>query len=137
MKPIFAFACRTSWAPEWGSTIYNSTSAGKAKVEHFRMVREAWPGTKYTEIRVRKVGGPHTSERFKHNAAYRGMPDVRCGQRVKVGEAFGSIVGHNSSANFDVLFDEGGKYGGMTLNVHPSEVALIDAAEQIPQRERE
>lgn len=133
MKPIFSFACRTSWAPQWGETIYNSTSAGKAKVEHFYQVRDAWPDTKYTEIRVRKVGGPRTSERFRHNAAYRGMPDVKCGQRVKVGEAFGSIVGHNASANFDVLFDEGGKYGGMTLNVHPSEIELVD----VPQRERE
>jgi predicted short-subunit dehydrogenase-like oxidoreductase (DUF2520 family) len=46
---------------------------------------------------------------------------------VKVGESIGTIVGHNSSANFDVLFDYGGKYGGLTLSVHPSEMTVIDA----------
>jgi hypothetical protein len=124
MKPIYAFACRTTWAPEWGETIYNRATAGQAKADHFHEVRDAWCHTKFTDIRVRKVGAPHTSERFIDNAKYRGMPDVRCGQRVKVGDSFGTIVGHNSSANFDVLFDEG-KYSGLTLNVHPSEVTCF------------
>lgn len=123
-KEVFSFACRTSWAPEWGETIYNRASAGQAKVDHFRHVRDAWPDTKFTDIRARKIGAPHSSERFIANARYRGMPDVRCGQRVKVGDSLGVIVGHNSSANFDVLFDSG-RYAGMTLNVHPSEVVLI------------
>jgi hypothetical protein len=35
------------------------------------------------------------------------------------------IVGHNSSANFDVLFDDDSpRYAGNTLNVHPSEIKL-------------
>jgi hypothetical protein len=52
------------------------------------------------------------------------MPDVRCGQRVRVGKHVGVIVGHNSSANFNVLFGEG-EYKGKTLNVHPAEVVVI------------
>lgn len=122
---IYAFACRVSWAPQWGETIYNSTSRGKARSAHFRHVSDPWPDTKFTDIRVRKIGGPHTSERFIANAAYRGLPDVRCGQRVKVGTDEGVIVGHNASANFDVLF-ETGKYVGETLNCHPSSVELLE-----------
>lgn len=124
MTAVFAFACSVTWAPDWGVSIINSTSAGKAKAAHFRSVHEAWEGTKFTEIRARKIGPAHTSECFIENAKYRGMPDVRCGQRVKVGEETGLIVGHNSSANFDVLF-ESGAYAGETLNVHPASVELL------------
>lgn len=124
-SPLFAFACRTSWAPQWGETIYNARTAGQAKVRHFWQVRDAWCDTKFTDIRCRKVGGPHTSERFKDNAKYRGMPDVRCGQRVRVGDhGDGVIVGHNASANFDVLFDTG-RWAGQTLNCHPQSVELL------------
>lgn len=123
-EKVYSFACMVAWAPQWGETTYNSTSAGKAKLEHFYHVREAWPETKYTEIRARKVGAPHTSAEFIRNAQYRGMPDVRCGQRVRTNGSEGVIVGHNSSANFDVLFQTG-KYAGNTLNVHPSEIELL------------
>jgi hypothetical protein len=94
---MFAFACRVAWAPRCGETIYNHSSAGKAKLEHFYAVREAWPDTKFTDIRARKHGAPHTSDGFRHNTEYRGMPEVRCGDRVRVGDSEGAIVGHNSS----------------------------------------
>lgn len=118
---VYAFACRTSWAPQWGETIYNTTSAGKAKLAHFQHVHDAWDSVKFTDIRARKIGPAHSSDEFKRNAHYRGMPDVRCGDSVKVSGCAGTIVGHNSSANFDVLFHDG-KYAGQTLNVHPSEL---------------
>lgn len=122
---VSSYACRVSWAPEWGETIYNARTAGQAKVRHFWEVHDAWDNTKYTDIRCRKVGAPHTSERFIENAKYRGMPDVRCGQRVRVGaDGEGVIVGHNASANFDVLFDTG-RYAGQTLNCHPRSVELL------------
>lgn len=127
MTRVFAFACRVAWAPEWGETIYNRATAGQAKYDHFRHVHEAWENTKFTDIRARMVGRPQSSERFIDNARYRGMPDVRCGDRIRVGEACGTIVGHNASANFDVLFDEGGKYSGLTLSVHPSEIKPVSA----------
>lgn len=56
------------------------------------------------------------------------MPNVRCGQRVHVGEARGVIVGHNESANFSVLFDlDSPKYPGAILSVHPGELVLATA----------
>lgn len=124
-QEVYAFACRVHGAPSWGETTYNDTSAGQAKSRHWRHVTDAWPDVPYTAIRARKVGPPHTSERFKHNAAYRGMPNVKCGQRVSVNGAEGTIVGHNSSANFDVLFDAGSRYGANVLNVHPGEIVLL------------
>ena len=75
-----------------------------------------------------EYGGPQTSERFRADAAYRGMPDIQCGQRVKVGEAHGVIVGHNESANFDVLFDpDSPRYANLRLNINPRRLnPLID-----------
>lgn len=109
---------------DW-TKIVNARTAGQAKHDYHLDVRNAWPDVPYTAMRCRKIGAPHTSERFKHNARYRRMPDVRCGQRVKVGEARGVIVGHNESANFDVLFDaDSPKYAGLKLNCHPSGVEL-------------
>jgi len=120
---IFAFECSVKDAP-WGPSIINSTTSGKAKCEYFRDVTDPWPDVRFIDIRVRKVGAAHTSEGFVRNVKYRGMPDVKCGQRVKVNGNSGWIVGHNSSANFDVLFDSG-KWAGCTLNVHPSEITLV------------
>ena len=109
---------------DW-TKIVNARTAGQAKRDYHLDVRDAWPDVPYTAMRCRKIGAPHTSERFKHNARYRGMPEVRCGQRVKVGDARGVIVGHNDSANFDVLFDDDSpRYAGMRLNCHPDGIEL-------------
>jgi hypothetical protein len=118
---VFAFACRHKDSTH--ETVINDVSAAKAKYRYFLDVREPWPDVKFIDFRVRKIGAAHTSERFKANALYRGMPDVRCGDRVTVGQDEGVIVGHNSSANFDVLFTSG-RWKGITLNVHPQEVKL-------------
>jgi hypothetical protein len=131
-KPVFAFAARVANAPEWGETIYNTTSAGRAKREHHLAVSEPWPDVKFTDIRVHKLGAPHTSEAFLRNAAYRGLPHARCGHQVELALAHGkiargTIVGHNGSANFDVLFDEGTVLGGLRLNVHPAELRALTA----------
>ena len=120
MSDVYAFACRVDGAA-WGETTINALSRGEAKVRYWRDVSESWENVKYTDVRARKVGPAHTSERFLHNARYRGMPDVRCGDEVTVGKHQGVIVGHNSSANFDVLFTTG-PWTSNTLNVHPSEV---------------
>lgn len=120
---IFAFECRHK-DDEWRGSIINSISAGQAKSDYWRDVLDVWPDVKFTDIRVRKLGPAHTSDAFVRNARYRGMPDVKCGQRVRVGDSEGWIVGHNSSANFDVLFDTGRLKGG-PFNVHPMEIKLI------------
>ena len=118
----YAFEVWVSGRPEFGRVI-NERTAGRAKRSYLLDLNESWPDYKFTDLRARKIGGPHTTERFIDNAVYRGTPDVRCGQRVKVGLGRGVIVGHNESANFDILFDDDSpKYAGLTLNVHPGEV---------------
>ncbi len=112
---------------DW-TKIINAATAGKAKYQYWLHVTDAWPDVPITAMRARLYnnGKPYTSPDFERNAAYRGMPEVKCGQRVKVGANEGVIVGHNSSANFDVLFDDNAlKYPGMRLNVHPQEMELI------------
>jgi hypothetical protein len=108
------------------ATVVNARTVGQAKMEYLRHLDGCFPNVKFTQITCRKVGGPVTSKHFIRNAEYRGLPQVRCGDAVKVGEARGVIVGHNSSANFDVLFDDDSpRYAGLRLNVHPSEVETI------------
>lgn len=121
---ISAFACRLRYDEH--ETIINTTSAGKAKSEFFRRVSDCCPNLDYTDIRVRRIGAPVTDAGFRRNAIYRGIPFAHVGMRVKVGESTGHIVGHNSSANLDVLFHDG-PYAGEVLNCHPnSEVTYYD-----------
>ncbi len=118
---LFAFEVSVK-GTDW-TQIVNARTHGQAKSVYHLDVLDAWPDIPYTALRCRKIGAPNTSGRFIQNAKYRGMPDVKCGQRVKVREAHGVIVGHNSSANFEVLFDEDSpKYAGLRLNVHPGEI---------------
>ena len=128
---VCAFDVWVKDRPDFRRTV-NARTAAKAKADYLLDLQEAWPDYKFTDLRVRKVGGPYTSDSFRRNAAYRGLPDVECGQRVIVGDARGVIVGHNSSANFDVLFDDDSpEYPGLTLNVHPASLTL----EPVPQRD--
>ena len=61
-----------------------------------------------------------TTPDIERTATYRGVDFVRAGMTVIVDGAKGVIVGNNSSANWDVLFDEGTKWGGEVLNCHPT-----------------
>lgn len=122
---VFAFEVTVKEKPEWARVI-NARTAGQAKSEYYSELLDAWPDVLWTSLRCRKIGNPQTSERFRANAAYRGMPSVRCGQSVKVGRARGVIVGHNCSANFDVLFDpDSPQYANLRLNVHPSSIEFV------------
>jgi hypothetical protein len=118
---ISAYAC-TVKGELHEPTIINSTHARRARNELYRDVNDCYP-IHFIDVRVRKIGGAHTSDEFKRTAAYRGMPGLKCGQPVDVDGSAGYIVGHNSSANFDVLFVEG-KLAGGPYNVHPSEITL-------------
>lgn len=112
---------RTTWR-----RVINARTAGQAKAEYFRDLHESWPSIPYTALRCRLVGPASSSEDFIRCAAYRGVPDARCGQRVVVGESRGVIVGHNGSANFEVLFDSDAlRYAGLRLSVHPSECQKV------------
>lgn len=78
------------------------------------------------DVKVEARGEAHTSPEFERVAKMRGMNGVKCGQRVKAGQSLGYIVGFNSSANFDVLFDDDApKYAGQRLNCHPHTLEYV------------
>ncbi|MFA5187113.1 MAG: hypothetical protein WC551_11575 [Patescibacteria group bacterium] len=107
---------------DWRRVI-NARTRGQAKAIYYHDVREAYPDILYTDIRCRKLGDPQTDTTFARVAIARGLPDIKCGQRVRVGESRGVIVGSNSSMNFDVLFDNNApKYAGLRLNCHPDNI---------------
>ena len=122
---IQSFACRIKGQDH--EHIVNTTSPGKAKSSYYDHLAECCPDLKYTDIRVRRCGGVLTSDDFLRTATYRGVPFARIGMRVSVGGEFGRIVGNNSSANFNVLFDDDSRYGGEVLNCHPNwEITYYD-----------
>ena len=125
-RELSAYEVSVVGQSDW-KQIVNARSAGKAKVVYFSDLRESWPSIPFIALRVRCLGGPHTSDEFRRVADYRGLPAVRCGQLVRVGDATGVIVGHNGSANFDVLFDNNvGPYSGQVLNVHPASCEFLN-----------
>lgn len=124
-QDCYAFDVWVAQAPDFRATI-NHRTANKAKYEFLIGLQDYWPEYNYTDLRARKVGSPHTSHAFEHNAKYRGVPDIKCGQRVEVGQGRGVIISHNSAANFDVLFDEDSpQWAGQKLSVHPAEIKFI------------
>lgn len=126
-REVFAWECNVR-GKDWHRTI-NHLTAGKARYEYLLDLRDSWPDATFADITVRKVGAAHTSEAHKRTAAYRGRPELTAGQRVEVcsgsQRALGVIVGHNDSANFDVLFDEDTYFAGGVGNVHPSEIRAL------------
>lgn len=118
MVEVFAFQCFPKDRPEWARTI-NAPTASKARYEYWRDVSEPWPDVKLLDIRSRKIGGPQSDDMFMHVAELRGLPSVRCGDRVTLGESGGVIVGAGGGANFEVLFDSG-PYAGAKYVCHPS-----------------
>ena len=119
-----SFACSRAKYPAWGVSHYNTLSASAAKVRHFHALRESFPEARFTDLRVRQAGPAHSSEEFIRCALRRGLPTLRCGDVVVSGGARGLVVGHNSSANFDILFLEG-PHARLTLNVHPSGFSAV------------
>lgn len=128
MIAVFAFLV---WLHpnEEHATVVNTTTRGKDKVDKWRDIRECWPDVPYTLMRCRKLGPPQSSRAFHRNAVYRGMPELKRGDRVVVGADTGTVVGHDASANMLVLFDgDSKKYPGLTLSVHPGEMRPITNA---------
>lgn len=121
MRPLRAFACRLSFSDH--ETVIHARTSGDAKSRFWRLLDCDF---KYTDIRCRCVGGPVTTPDIERTAKYRGVEFVRAGMTVIVDGVTGVIVGQNSSANWDVLFDEGTKWGGQVLNCHPTwEIAYL------------
>ncbi len=114
--------------PEF-SSVENATTAGRAKGVYFSTLRDAWPDTKFTDLRAELIGKPHTSLGLLRCAEYRGVQWVRAGTVVRVGERVGTVVAHDDSENFVVELGQGElACGGQRVHVHPSGLAPVDAA---------
>lgn len=121
---LLAWSVRCKWNPDGGEIVMART-AGMAKSYFHEGISDL--GIKFTDLRVRKceVAEPRG---FRKCASYRGFPWVKVGQRVRVGGEWGTIVGHNSSANWNVLFDD----SEQVLNCHPrSEIAYYSDEETL------
>ena len=97
----------------------NHVSLGKAKAEFWRDVCDCWPDLPFTAIRGRSLGSPWTSPQLKNTAEYRGVPGLQAGDEVEVGGRAGWVVGSDASANFRVVFQDGGQG-----SVHVSEMVI-------------
>lgn len=126
MNEVYAFDVWVA-GTDWHASI-NDRTAGRAKADYFRDVKESWPDIPFTAMRARKIGAPQSNVDFVRTAIYRGFERgaIKCGDRVRTGSGTGVIVGANSSANFDVLFDDDSpRYAGLKLNCHPASIEVI------------
>jgi hypothetical protein len=109
------------WIPDapWGDhrQIVNERTLGRAKSVYWRHVHDAWEGIPFTAVRGRKIGGPQSSPEFMVGVGYRGIPNVRCGDRVTWKNGGGVVVDFGGGgAYLEIIADEG--WRGY---VHPSE----------------
>jgi hypothetical protein len=100
---------------------------GAAKYRKWLDVSDAWTDLPITKMRCRAIREtpPPTPPELERVARYRGFPWVRAGQRIRLGDDRGTIVGGGSGALWEVLFDEGGRWSGGTGYVHPHEISLV------------
>lgn len=122
---MFAFEVWLKGHEEHRSVV-NHRTLGKAKYAYLLDISDAFPdGLPFELVRARKVGPPQTSAGLVRTAAYRGRPELVAGVRVRVEGELGRIADSNSSANFDVLFDEDSRHCGAVLNVHPRDIEIV------------
>jgi len=118
INPVYAFEC---WIPDapWGDVreVINDRSLGAAKASYWRRVVDAWSDIPFTAVRGRKVGPPQSSLEFLIGVRYRGIPDVRCGDRVTWKTGAGVIVGFGGGGAWLQVLDDVGSVG----YVHPAE----------------
>jgi hypothetical protein len=116
------------WIPNapWGEVRenINERTLGRAKNLYWRRVTDAWPDIAYTDVRGRKVGAPKSSAAFLIGVRYRGIPDVRCGDRVTCGKTGGGVIVDfgGGGAWLEVLAD-----AGWRGYVHPAECTFHPA----------
>lgn len=91
-------------------TVY-SRNRGAAKYSYWLDVRDAWPSVPITAMRCRRIGLPLApSTAFARVAKMRNMPArFSPGPRVLCGPELGTVVDHDSSCNFVVELDKGGR----------------------------
>jgi len=119
---MFWFECWHISTPECRRRIA-AASRGKAKSSYRSFYLDVDADCEFCDIRSKLVGPIESTEivdpDFQRTAEYRGVPFARLGMRITVAGDPGRIVGKNSSANFDVMFD-GGPHSGLVLNCHPN-----------------
>lgn len=97
-----SYKCSIRGYDHW--TQFNARSRGQAKMQMYRYLEMDFD---YVDIQCRVDGEVYTSDDFIRNAEYRNIPLVRCGTVIDVNGRRGIIIGHNSSANLDIMFDNG------------------------------
>jgi hypothetical protein len=110
-----AYECWPYQKPDWVRVVY-AESRGKAKAERLRDLNECCDFL-YTDMACRvlkRFSYNESAEAFANNAKYRCIQFAYLGMAVEVEGKRGMIVGHNDSANLDVLFENGN-----VLNCHP------------------
>lgn len=103
----------------------NAFSGAKARWKYAARLKDAgWPVI-WKLLRCRSLGGPQSSKEFVRVASMRGLPNVRCGDRITlINGARGVITGHHD-AYFEVEFDRDSPgYAGTRGNVHPGECVI-------------
>lgn len=111
--PIRSFAC--SVIGREGSQVIAARTAGQARYRFLLDAQDWHPDLRIIDIRAVVAGAPSEPQGFRSVCRQRGVEFAKVGMRVTVQDKPGHIVGCNSSANFDVLFD-GESY---PLNCHP------------------
>lgn len=123
---IHTFEVWSTWFPSAEPAVVAAPTAGKAKYGQWLDARDAWQDIPFTAMRARKVS-PREPRGFRRNAEYRGIPFVRIGMRVCVGDRWGHVVGHDASANLRVLFGQ-----KLVLSCHPhSEITYYGDAGEV------
>ncbi len=115
MSPVavktWAVSC-TQWPDH--ESIVAAPTAGAAKYRKWLDIKECWEDTPITSMRARRVREYVEPAGFRSCVDGRGIAFARIGMRVQLSDGTsGRIVGHNSSANLDVLV------GRVVYNVHP------------------
>lgn len=128
---MFVFECSITYASWFGDDTsthkedIKAETASKARYKFYKGMDADEPYKDYFRyIKVRKLYECDANyvddvdnriiEGIKRTAEYRQVPFVAYGMKVKVRDKFGKIVGHNSSANFNVDFGN-----GVPMNCHP------------------
>jgi hypothetical protein len=114
-RALRSFAVSTKDYPDHEKIVI-AHSAGAAKYRYWIDIRDAYPEYPFTSMRARAVGGYVEPDGFRRCVEYRQIQFAKVMMLVRLDDGReGRIIGHNSSANLDVIFD-----GGVVMNCHPA-----------------
>lgn len=111
-----SWSVSSTWFPGHTRTVI-ARSAGAAKYRQWLNIVDSWSEMPFTAMRARAVSGYIEQPGFRDCMIYRGVPFAKLGMRVRFDNGdHGTLVGHNSSANLDVIMDG----ADSPLNCHPA-----------------